>query len=78
MLYTDKPYNISLVNVDPDGNIISSNKLKVEVFKLEWRWWWDDSEKGSADFVSTSHLRPVDSATVKTVNGKASYEFRVD
>ncbi len=78
VLYTDKPYNISLVNVDPDGNIISSNKLKVEVFKLEWRWWWDDSEKGSADFVSTSHLRPVDSATVKTVNGKASYEFRVD
>ena len=78
VLYTDKSYDIGLVNVDPDGNLVPSNKLKVEVFKLEWRWWWDDSERNSADFVSTSNLRPVDSATVRTVNGKGSYEFRVD
>ncbi|MEI6888391.1 MAG: alpha-2-macroglobulin family protein [Bacteroidales bacterium] len=77
VLYTDKSYDISLVNVDPDGNLVPSNRLKVEVFKLEWRWWWDDSERSSADFVSTSNLRAVDSATVKTANGKGSYEFRV-
>jgi len=76
VLYTDKSYDIGLVNVDPDGNVVPSNRLKVEVFKLEWRWWWDDSEKNSADFISTSHLRPVDSATIRTVNGKGIYEFR--
>jgi len=78
VLYTDKSYDIDLVNVDPDGNVVPSNRLKVEVFKLEWRWWWDDSEKNSADFVSTSHLRPMDSATVRTVAGKGVYKFRVD
>jgi uncharacterized protein YfaS (alpha-2-macroglobulin family) len=78
VLYTDKTYNIGLVNLDPDGNLVPSNRLKVEVYKLEWRWWWDDSERNSADFISTSHLRPVDSATVRTVNGKGVYEFRVD
>ncbi|MCX6287999.1 MAG: MG2 domain-containing protein [Bacteroidetes bacterium] len=78
VLYTDKPYDIDLVNIDPDGNLVPSNRLKVEVFKLEWRWWWDDSERNSADFVSTSHLRPVDSATVRTASGKGSYKFRVD
>jgi len=78
VLYTDKEYDIDLVNVDPGGNIVPSNRLKVEVFKLEWRWWWDDSENNSADFVSTSHLRPVDSATVRTVGGKGIYQFRVD
>ena len=75
VLYTDKLYNIALVNVDPDGNLIPGNRLKVEVFKLEWRWWWDDSERNSADFISTSHLRPVDSATIRMVNGKGNYEF---
>jgi len=78
VLYTDKSYDIGLVNVDPDGSLVPSNRLKVEVFKLEWRWWWDDSERNSADFISTSHLRPVDSATIRTVNGKGVYEFRVD
>ena len=77
VLYTDKSYDIDLVNVDPDGNIVPSNRLKVEVFKLEWRWWWDDSERNSADFVSTSHLGPMDSATVRTVGGKGIYPFRV-
>lgn len=77
VLYTGKAYDIKLVNVDPDGNPIAANRLKVEVFKLEWRWWWDDSEGNSADFVSTSNLRPVDSATIKTSAGKGTYEFQV-
>ena len=76
VLYTDKSYQIDLINVDPDGNLIPSNWLKVELYKLEWRWWWDDSQPGSADFVSASHIRPVDSMTVRTANGKATYDFR--
>ncbi|MCX6267440.1 MAG: MG2 domain-containing protein [Bacteroidetes bacterium] len=75
VLYTDKTYNISLLNVDALGVLVPSNQLKVEVFKLEWRWWWDDSEAGSADFISTAYIRPSDSATLKTVNGKAVYTF---
>ncbi|MEI6456777.1 MAG: MG2 domain-containing protein [bacterium] len=77
VLYTGKSYDIDLVSVDPDGNAIPSNRLKVELFKLEWRWWWDDSENNSADFVSTSHLRPVDSATVRTSSGKGTYILKV-
>jgi uncharacterized protein YfaS (alpha-2-macroglobulin family) len=76
VLYTDKSYPINLVNVDANGNLVSGNRFKVEVFKLYWRWWWDDSDPGSADFVSTSHLRPVDSTTLATVNGKAVYQFQ--
>lgn len=77
VLFTDKSYQVSLLNVDPDGNLIPNNRLKIELFKLQWRWWWDDSGQGSAEFVSTSHMRPVDSATVKTVNGSAAYDLSV-
>ncbi len=76
VLYTDQTYNISLLNVDAAGIPVPSNRLKVEVFKLEWRWWWDDSEAGSADFISTSYIRPSDSATIKTVNGRATFPFK--
>lgn len=75
ILSTDKEYNIGLVNVDPDGNLVASNRLKVEVFKLDWRWWWDNSESGSADFISTSDLHPVDSSVITTKGGCGTYIF---
>ena len=78
VLYTDKTYDISLLNVDAEGTLVPSNRLKVEVYKLEWRWWWDDTEAGSADFISTAYIRPVDSGTVKTVNGKATFAFQAE
>ncbi|MEI6898911.1 MAG: MG2 domain-containing protein, partial [Bacteroidota bacterium] len=77
VLYTDKTYEINLVNVDAEENLVPKNRLKVEVFRLEWRWWWDDSEEGSADFISTAHLRPIDSTTIQTINGRAIYDFQV-
>jgi hypothetical protein len=78
VLNTDKTYPIDLVNVDAHGKLIPSNTLKVEVYKLEWRWWWDDSEEGSADFISTAYIKPVDSAILRSVNGKATYLFEVN
>lgn len=77
VLMTDKTYEISLLNVDAQGVPVPANRLKVEVFKLEWRWWWDDSESGPADFISTAYIRPSDSATLKTVNGRASFPLNV-
>jgi len=75
VLNTDQTYDIPLLNVDANGALANGNRLKVEVYKLEWRWWWDDSNSGAADFISTSYIRPSDSATLKTENGKAVYAF---
>jgi len=35
---------VSIVNVDDDGNLVSgTRKAEVYLYKLRWRWWWDDS-----------------------------------
>lgn len=77
VLFTDKDYAINLVNVSAAGSLVPSNRLKVEVYKLEWRWWWDNSESGSANYISTAYLRASDSAVISTRDGKATYSFRV-
>jgi len=72
MLYTGRDYEIGLLNLDAEGNPVLSNRFKVEVYKLEWRWWWDNSESAaSADFVSTSYHQLADSMTLAVHNGKA-------
>jgi len=79
MLYTDKSYTINLLNLDYNGMIVPSNKLKVELYKIEWRWWWDNSESGSqADFISTSYSQLKDSATVSTTSGRGVYKLNID
>ena len=79
MLYTEKKYSINLLNLDFKGNIVPSNKLKVELYKLEWSWWWDNSESGSqADFISTSYSKLKDSLIVSTSSGRANYSLNVN
>ncbi|NVN93770.1 MAG: hypothetical protein HXX18_00660 [Bacteroidetes bacterium] len=79
MLYTDKTYSVNLLNLDYNGMIVPSNKLKVELYKIEWRWWWDNSESGSqADFISTSYSQLKDTLTLPTTAGRAVYKLKVD
>ena len=78
MLYTGKTNKFSLVNVDASGNPVVQNRLKVEVYKLEWRWWWDNSEStSSADFISTSYNHLADSMTVAVAQGKSEFPLLV-
>lgn len=40
---TDKDLRIDLATVNTEGKAISgSSKVDVQVYKLDWRWWWDD------------------------------------
>jgi len=78
MLYTDRKYNFDLINVDVNGNMVSSGKLMVMIYKLSWNWWWDNSyTESSADFISSLHNQLVDSLTLMTIDGKATFPFQV-
>ncbi|HLF34099.1 MAG TPA: MG2 domain-containing protein, partial [Cyclobacteriaceae bacterium] len=42
MLLTDTTHQISIATVDSEGKGISRNGIEVEIYKLDWRWWWDN------------------------------------
>jgi len=78
MLYTGRNYKFDLIDLDASGNPVPNNQLKVEVYKLEWRWWWDNSEStSSADFVSTYYNHLADSLTVSVSHGKSEFPMQV-
>ncbi len=76
-LQTDKEYSIPLINVNAKGEKMVSGQLKVELYKLEWRWWWDNTEEGAANFISTDYLKPSDVELIQAIQGKAVYSLRV-
>ena len=41
ILFTGKEHSIEVATVDYKGNPVSRSKMRMELYKLEWRWWWE-------------------------------------
>jgi alpha-2-macroglobulin len=78
MLLTDTTHTVQVATLSPTGEPLTKLGLKVQVFKLSWRWWWDASYENLASYMGSSHQTPVFSSTISTRNGKGSFDFRID
>ncbi len=77
ILYFDTPHKIDFVTLDPSGNPVSRNNVEISMYKLGWRWWWDNSEESLANYVEGSYSKLIKSGKVNTVNGKGSWTFEM-
>lgn len=76
-LYSDEKNLFPIVLIDKNGKPIN-RKLKIEIFEIYWRWWWDRSpEENLADFVSNNNNKLIVTDYVTTVNGRAMYEMNL-
>ncbi|MFO7979122.1 MAG: MG2 domain-containing protein, partial [Bacteroidales bacterium] len=78
MLETDADHKIEVVTVDADSQPVSRNNLEVQVYKIEWRWWWDASENNLASYIGSSRAQLVHTEMVSTTNGKGEFVFRIN
>jgi hypothetical protein len=76
ILYSDTTHKVDVATVDPDGNPLSK-KIDINIYKLNWRWWWDNSSDNLANYVEGSYAKAVKNGTVTTVNGKGSWNFNI-
>ena len=77
MLVTDKDHNVRIVSLDSKGNPID-RKLEVSLYKLQWRWWWDNSYESKSNYSSSYYTELIKSSSVQTNNGEGIYKLRID
>ncbi len=77
MLLTDTTHTARIVTVDRSGRPVSANRIKVDLYKIEWRWWWEKGEERLADWIARENTVPILSDTVTTRNGEGVFFFRV-
>ncbi|HNW69361.1 MAG TPA: MG2 domain-containing protein [Bacteroidales bacterium] len=77
MLLTQKNYNISVVNVNESGALLPSARLKVDIYKVNWRWWWDNTGDDLADFVRSTYNEPYKTFDINTVQGKGMFSLNI-
>ncbi|BDD07283.1 alpha-2-macroglobulin family protein [Aureibacter tunicatorum] len=76
LLTTGENHEVSIAVVNDNG-VKSNSKVKVELYKLRWRWWWDQSSNNVANYLSNDHRTPVQTKSINTKNGKANWKLNV-
>ncbi|MEJ1241304.1 MG2 domain-containing protein [Chryseolinea sp. T2] len=76
MLLTDTTHRVDVVTVDADGKPVSRNGVEMSVYKLDWRWWWDN-DADNASFMSASYAEPILTGKTDTKNGKGTWGFKI-
>ncbi len=79
MFFTDTTYAIDIVTLLSDGSLQPQRNLAVEVYKIDWRWWWDRSSDDLSSYISSSYRRPIVKGNVTTDSkGAAKFNMRVN
>jgi alpha-2-macroglobulin len=77
MLLTDEDHELEIVSLNRDGSLSERKTLEVEMYKLNWKWWWDSSEEDLARFVSRNYRQALIREKVQLDAGKGSWSFQV-
>jgi len=78
ILVTDKDQMVDIVSVDANGNPTSEANLQVELYKLDWRWWWDNSFQSLSNYVSRRYHSPIKNEKLTIYNGKGQWKLRIN
>lgn len=76
MLLTDTTHRVDVVTVDADGQPVSRDRVEMSIYKLQWRWWWDNSEENTV-YLSNSYAQLLSNGTIATSKGKGAWNFKI-
>ncbi len=77
-LYSDEDQVIPIVTIDENGNPIDRQGLKIEIYNVYWRWWWESSSDNDlAHYVSNRHEYLLQTETIDTKDGKAQFKMNL-
>jgi alpha-2-macroglobulin len=80
-LTSGKTQSFSIVDVNTNGALNNAvTEADVELYKIQWRWWWDNSSNEVSNFTESEFNKLIKKETVKLVGGKAVFnnKFGVD
>ncbi len=74
----NKDNKVSFVVVDSDGKPVANRKIEVNLYNAEWRWWWDNSARDIANYLSDMSIRSFKKIKLVTdANGIATTNIKI-
>ena len=75
---TDENTNFNVVTVDANGEPHGNHRLKVQIFKIEWRWWWNRGYDNLSRYENATVHRPYKTLQITTdTKGKGNFNVNI-
>ncbi|TXD49755.1 alpha-2-macroglobulin family protein [Polaribacter sp. IC073] len=75
--FTDENQTFSVVSVDEEGNPIQRDEVEVEVYQIQWRWWWSAADDNLSRYTASSYQNKYKTLKIST-NSKGKGSFRLN
>lgn len=75
---TQNPVRLNGLTLSPTGKKSGNAVIKIEVFKLNWHWWWDSEDENISSYINRSYSKSVLEKNVKATNGTFSTDLSID
>jgi len=77
MLLTDTDHVVDIASLDAQGNNASLDQVEVSIYKINWKWWWDQTADSLAQYANASVLSSLQHGIIKTVDGRGKWTFNI-
>jgi len=79
MLVTNKEHSFDIADVDTKGNLMPGRRsVQVELYKVQWRWWWDNTGNQMSNFTQDKYNKLVKTENVTLNNGRGKWDIKIN
>ena len=75
---TDTEHTFNIVTLNAQGQPVNRNNIEYQIYRVSWSWWWERGRESFANYVNSPSFTPVAQGRLRTVNGRASFNFRLN
>lgn len=75
---TEKPVKLSGVTVNPKGEKTGNTPVELEIYQLNWRWWWDSEYDNIGFYVNREYNQEYLRKTIPVSNGTFSVNLDIE
>ena len=77
MLLTDVKHTVDIASLDENGDPVSVGDVVVTMYKINWKWWWDQSGESLAQYSQSYYSSNISQSTISTKDGVGKWEFEI-
>jgi uncharacterized protein YfaS (alpha-2-macroglobulin family) len=77
MLLTDQKHVVELATLDAAGQPVDVDRIQVSLYKIEWKWWWDQNGDSLAQYARGESQALIQQDTLSTRAGKGQWTLEI-
>ncbi len=78
-LLSGETHAFNIVDVNTNGVPTNGEtNVEVELYKIQWRWWWDNSGDNLSNFTQDSYNKLISKTSLNLYNGKGVYNLKLN